>query len=121
MSTRVAPVRLYLTIFVSLLLLTAATVAASYKDLGHAGNIALGLAIAVVKALLVALFFMHLKHDGKEDISIRYFAIFPLILLVIFVAAIMPDIGLRQGDGCPAPVELRQNRPAEADVSTSGH
>jgi len=46
----------------TLLILTIITVGASYIDFGQ-GNIVIALAIATVKATIVALFFMHLLHD----------------------------------------------------------
>lgn len=73
MSEHVVPVRTYLLVFVSLLVLTLATVAASRVDLGDpkvAGfvlpvNMVVALGIACLKALLVILFFMHVKYSGR--------------------------------------------------------
>lgn len=53
----------YVVVFVGLLVLTLLTVAAAQLSLPPAPAIALGLVIAVVKASLVALFFMHLIHE----------------------------------------------------------
>ena len=47
----------------SLLLLTLITVGATRLDFGANINLAIAMAIAVVKATLVILFFMHLKYD----------------------------------------------------------
>lgn len=47
----------------SLLVLTIITVLATKVDLGTNANLALAMFIAVVKATLVVLFFMHLKYD----------------------------------------------------------
>lgn len=52
----------YLKTLISLLILTAITVAASYVNFG-AMNVVVALTIATIKATLVALFFMHLLHD----------------------------------------------------------
>jgi cytochrome c oxidase subunit 4 len=49
-------------IFLCLIVLTFITVKASYYDFGSA-NTAIAIAIATVKASLVATFFMHLKYD----------------------------------------------------------
>lgn len=49
-------------IFCVLIVLTVITVKASYYDFGSA-NTAIAIAIATVKASLVATFFMHLKYD----------------------------------------------------------
>jgi len=54
----------YLVIFVLLMLLLVATIAIASFDLGRL-NIVAALLIAVVKALLVILFFMHVRHNPK--------------------------------------------------------
>jgi cytochrome c oxidase subunit 4 len=46
----------------ALLVLTGITIGAAYIDLGS-GNVVVALAIATIKASLVALFFMHLRWD----------------------------------------------------------
>ncbi len=53
---------IYTANLVGLLILTGITVVASYFDFGPA-NVAIALIIATCKAILVALFFMHLKWD----------------------------------------------------------
>ena len=66
--------RVYVVILFALLVGTAATVAASYKDFGewHIApgltlfwNPVIALAIATTKAILVVLFFMHVKYSTK--------------------------------------------------------
>jgi cytochrome c oxidase subunit 4 len=52
----------YLAVFVALLVLTAVTVAVSYLDLGPFSTV-VALTIATTKALLVLVFFMHLKES----------------------------------------------------------
>ncbi len=71
----------YVKVFVALIVLTAATVGASYVVLGHIGNMLLGLAIAIVKASLVALFFMHLISEKKIIFLI-------LLLTALFVSGL---------------------------------
>jgi cytochrome c oxidase subunit 4 len=56
--------RIYVTILFALLLGTALTVWASFVDLG-VWNPVIALAIATTKALLVVLFFMHVKYSTK--------------------------------------------------------
>ena len=58
MSAHIAPKSLYVTIFVALMVLTGLTVGVTYVDLGEA-NLFVALGIAVTKATLVVLFFMH--------------------------------------------------------------
>ena len=64
MHGHVDSIKTYTLVFLSLLILTAATTAVATIDLG-ALNVVMALFIAVVKMLLVALFFMHLRHSGK--------------------------------------------------------
>src|SRR5947199_340591 len=56
-------VRLYVAVFAALIVLTVATVAVSYVDLGPA-SVVVALAIAFTKAVLVVLFFMHLRESS---------------------------------------------------------
>jgi cytochrome c oxidase subunit IV len=64
MTTHIAPVKLYLTVFATLLLLLAITVAASYVPLGRF-NVVIALMIAIAKMFLVMLFFMHVRYSGR--------------------------------------------------------
>ena len=58
----IVPVRVLVATGLALLVLTWTTVAVAGFDLGE-GNIYVALGVAVVKATLVALFFMHLRWD----------------------------------------------------------
>ncbi len=64
MTEHIVPIRIYAMIFVALLLLTAATCAISFINLGRMNAVA-ALVIAFGKALLVALFFMHLRYSRR--------------------------------------------------------
>lgn len=57
-------VRVYIGVFVALLVFTVITVGVSYIDLGRL-NIAVALIIALFKATLVAGYFMHLNAEKK--------------------------------------------------------
>jgi len=59
----VATVKVLLTTWIALMILTVVTVGATRIDLGPSMNLGLAMAIAVVKATLVILFFMHLRYD----------------------------------------------------------
>jgi cytochrome c oxidase subunit IV len=59
-SGHVVPVTLYVGVFLALMVLTALTTGIAYIDLG-AFNTVVALVIAVIKMLLVVLFFMHIK------------------------------------------------------------
>jgi cytochrome c oxidase subunit 4 len=55
--------RTYLLIFLALLALTVVTVMAAFVHLGRMNDV-VALTIAVTKALLVLLYFMHLRHSA---------------------------------------------------------
>jgi cytochrome c oxidase subunit IV len=60
----VVPVRLYAVVFATLLVLTGITTAVAFVDLGPMNDVIM-LAIALTKALLVLLFFMHLRYSSR--------------------------------------------------------
>jgi len=64
MTEHIVPIRVYAIIFVTLLTLTAATCVISFINLGRL-NAVVALVIAFSKALLVALFFMHLRYSRR--------------------------------------------------------
>lgn len=64
MSSHVVPLRVYFAIFVALIFGTIITVAAAYEDFG-ALNLPIALAIAVIKASLVVLYFMHVRYSDR--------------------------------------------------------
>ena len=71
----------YTLVILSLLVLTAATVGAAYVNLGQF-NIVVALAIAVLKATLVVLFFMHAKYVPRRTQLVIIAGIFWLALLL---------------------------------------
>jgi cytochrome c oxidase subunit 4 len=60
----VASVALYLVVYAALIVFTATTVGAAFLDLGPL-NDAVAVGIALVKALLVVLFFMHVRWSPR--------------------------------------------------------
>jgi cytochrome c oxidase subunit IV len=62
--SHISPTSTYFTVFGTLMVLTAVTVAAAFTNLG-ALNFPVALAIAVTKATVVILFFMHVKYSSK--------------------------------------------------------
>lgn len=61
MSSHVVSVRMNVTIFIALLILLFATVAGAFLPLGQ-WHLPVALTIAAAKAVLIALFFMHLYY-----------------------------------------------------------
>jgi cytochrome c oxidase subunit IV len=64
MSEHIVSKKVYYTIFLTLMVLTALTVMVAFIDLGSL-NLPVAIAIAIVKATLVFLFFMHVKYGSK--------------------------------------------------------
>jgi cytochrome c oxidase subunit 4 len=80
----------YFAIFAALVILTIVTVCvAFYRFENETVNLLLALLIASIKATLVAMFFMHLKFEGK-----LIYVIFcvPLVLCVLLIVALIPDV-----------------------------
>jgi cytochrome c oxidase subunit 4 len=78
----VVPVKVYVAIFVTLLVMTAATTAISSADLGP-WNTVVALGIAVFKASLVVLFFMHAKYSPRLTHMVILGGLFWLALLLL--------------------------------------
>jgi cytochrome c oxidase subunit IV len=76
----IAPVKMYVGVFFALMIGTILTVAAAYVDMGFF-NTAVALAIAVTKASLVVLFFMHVRWASRLTWVIVLGSILWLVLL----------------------------------------
>jgi cytochrome c oxidase subunit 4 len=87
MSEFVVPVKTYVAVFVALLLLTGLTTGVAFIDLGAEWNTIVALTIAVIKALLVILFFMHVKYSPGLTKMVIVAGFFFLALLVAFTLA----------------------------------
>jgi caa(3)-type oxidase subunit IV len=97
--------KVYIGVFVALLVGTIITVAVSRVNLGHAGNISLALVIAVLKAALVAGFFMHLVSEKKPIYTILVFTAFffvGLMALTIWAMNDSPEQTTATGQAQPA-------------------
>jgi cytochrome c oxidase subunit 4 len=82
MSNRVIQPATYWTVFASLIALTITTVGIGFVDLGQ-WHMVVGLAFAVAKALLVALFFMHLLYSSRLSWIMIGAGIFWLAILIL--------------------------------------
>jgi cytochrome c oxidase subunit IV len=82
MSSHIAPKSLYYTIFTALMVCTALTVWVAFIDLGPL-NTPLALAIAIFKATLVVLFFMHVKYSPKLTWLVVVGSLFWLSILLV--------------------------------------
>ncbi len=82
MSEHVVSVKVYVAVFVTLLVMTAATTAISGFDLGP-WNTVVALGIAVFKASLVVLFFMHARYSPRLTHMVILAGLFWLALLLL--------------------------------------
>ena len=102
----------YLATLVVLLILTAITVGASYINFGS-GNIVIALSIATVKAIIVALIFMHLLHDKPVNAVI---AVAGFLFLGIFLMFDFIDVTTRTN---PQPTNLHASPAVTAPSATA--
>jgi cytochrome c oxidase subunit 4 len=93
-SPHVVSIKLYATIFGALLLLTIATAGAAFVDLGGELNSIVALTIALVKTLLVLLFFMHVRYSSRLT---WVFAGAGLFWLLIMMSLTLSDVLTREG------------------------
>jgi cytochrome c oxidase subunit IV len=93
----IVPKRVYFAVFAALIVLTWVTAYVSTIDLGRL-NIFVALSIAIFKASLVILFFMHVKYGTKLTKMIVLAGLYWLILLLSIT---MADIWTRTWLGVP--------------------
>ena len=86
-------VRAYVLACVTLLVLTALTLLLAQVDL-HGWNTFVGLLIAAVKAVVIAIFFMHLKVSGST--MSRLVAVAALVWLSILLFGTLDDFLTRE-------------------------
>ena len=80
MSGHVAPKSMYYAVFAALMIGTALTVGVAFIDLGAMNNV-LMLGIAMTKALLVILFFMHVRWSTRLTWVVAASGFFWLLIL----------------------------------------
>ena len=87
MTHHITPVRTYVAVFIALLLLLVATVAASFMPLGDL-HFPIAMTIAVAKAVLIVLFFMHVLHSHRLTMIV---AVAGFLWLGIMLALTLSD------------------------------
>jgi cytochrome c oxidase subunit IV len=92
MSEHISSVKLYVGIWLALLAGTALTVIAARVDLGPF-NIVVALTIATIKAILVVLFFMHVKYAHEKMTKMVIIA--GIFFLFILLSLSMADYATR--------------------------
>ena len=91
-QSKSSPLKTYFSVWIALLVGTFLTYKAAYIELGRF-NAAVALIIATIKALLVALFFMHLKGAGERLLKLVVIA--TVFFLFILLVLSMADYGTR--------------------------
>ncbi len=80
----------YLAIFVLLVVLTVVTLLVSfYRFQSELVNVLLALLVASIKATFVAMYFMHVKFEGKLIYVILFV---PVALCIMLMFALIPDV-----------------------------
>lgn len=97
MVGHIVPKKVYFLVFITLIALTALTTGVAFMDLGPFNTVA-ALAIAVCKATLVVLFFMHLKYSLHLT---RLVVVAALVWLAILLVLTLGDFFTRNWTPVP--------------------
>ena len=95
MKDHIVPVRTYVVIFLALIVLTWVTTAIAFIDLGPF-NVYVALTIAVIKATLVVLYFMHARYSPKRTQLVIVCSVFWLAIMLTLTLA---DYNTRRHEG----------------------
>ncbi len=98
MSGHIVPVRIYILIFLTLIVFTGVTTWVAFIDLGR-WNTVVALAIAVTKMMLVILYFMHLRYSPGLT---RIVILASFLWLAILISLTMADVLTRGWTPNPA-------------------
>lgn len=81
MEAHITPVRTYFLVYLALLLLLALTIGLAFVDLGFLNEV-IAMTIAVIKATLVILYFMHVRGSSQLTKLFVFAGFFWLLILV---------------------------------------
>lgn len=87
MSSHTTPRKTYIFVYLALLILLGGTIGVAYVDLGIWNTVA-AITIAVVKALLVVLFFMHIKYSSNLT---RVYVLAGFLWLALLIGLTLTD------------------------------
>ena len=121
MSGHISPKSTYYAIFGALMVLTVVTVAVAFVNLG-AFNFPVALGIAITKATLVILFFMHVKYSSrltKLFVGMAFFFLFILFGLTMtdYLSRGLPTY---PGGAAGAGYGVRSPAPAQEEAGSEG-
>lgn len=118
MSSKSESAGIYFIVFFALLALTGLTIAVAFMDFGL-WNTPIAITIAVVKAVLVILFFMHVLHS-EYLVKIAIFA--ALLWLFLLFGLTLGDYGSRSWqDAHQGQSWIRDQEPFPADPGRGVH
>lgn len=92
MGPHLVPQRVYFTIFAALIVLTFITVVVAFVDLGPLNNF-IAMSIAITKATLVIMYFMHVRYSDK---LVWVFAGAGFLWLIILFVFLLSDYMTRE-------------------------
>jgi cytochrome c oxidase subunit IV len=92
MATPITPVKTYVGVLAVLIVFTVLTVALSFVSLSQDWHVLGGLVIAVIKASLVVMFFMHAVHSPRVTWCV---IVVSIVFLVILFALMLADVMTR--------------------------
>jgi cytochrome c oxidase subunit 4 len=115
MSGHVSPKSTYYAIFIALMVLTGVTIYVAYQPLGS-WNFPVAISIAITKATLVILFFMHAKYSSKLTKMFVGTAFFFLLVMLTLTMTDVLSRGLKTypGGAGGAGYGVREGQPAGA-------
>ncbi len=96
-SEHIVPLRVYFSVFGALMFFTVLTYFAATIDLGSF-NLVVALTIAIIKASLVVLFFMHVKYSTTLTKAVVASGFFFFLIMIFFT---MNDLATRGWVGTP--------------------
>lgn len=102
----------YMAVFYSLAVLTALEIGVAYFKALPLLVMGLALVIlALIKAFLVGMYFMHLKFEKR---TLGIIALTPLILCTLLIIALLPDLtGTKRKSDVPAVAQTEQHDAAQ--------
>ncbi len=104
-SEPIMSVRTYIVVWVSLLILTLTTTGVAFIDLGGQWNTLTAVVIAIVKTVLVVVYFMHLRYSSRLT---WVFAGAGFFWLIILISLTLGDVLTRQWISLSAAVNVTQ-------------
>jgi cytochrome c oxidase subunit 4 len=96
-APHVVPLKVYLGVFTALMVLTAITVTVAFMDLGAMNNVVM-LGVAITKATLVILYFMHVRYSSSLTGAV---VLAGVAFVVLMVAGTLMDLLSRGWVGFP--------------------